>query len=91
MKELLEYILEKIIEQHNLIAYDKLLYGNDSFRFQEQGNSFVFKREYVHAYRNNRFNSIKNIFEDIGLINNANGKHHITSLGKEVLKAIKNG
>jgi len=85
------FLLDRIIEQHNIIAYDKLLYGNDAFGFQEQGNIFLFKREYRPAPRSNRFNSVRNIFEDIGLIESKDEKDHITELGKKILEDYKNG
>lgn len=91
IEQFFAFLLGRIIEQHNLIAYDKLLYGNDAFGFQEQGNIFLFKREYSPAPRSNRFNSVRNIFEDIGFIEYKDEKDKITKLGKKTLEEYKNG
>ena len=88
---LFEFLLSRIIEQHNIIAYDKLLYGNDAFGFQEQGNIFFFKREYPPALRSNRFDSLRNVFEDIGLIEFKGEKDQITELGIKTLEEYKDG
>ena len=91
IRDFFDYILSKIIEQHNIIAYEKLLYGNDTFRFQKHKNLFVFEKDYEHTRRNSRFDSIKHIFEDLGLIEEKKGIYKITSFGKKILKAHKNG
>ena len=88
---LFEFLLSRIIEQHNIIAYDKLLYDNDAFGFQEQGNIFFFKREYPPALRSNRFDSLRNVFEDIGLIEFKDEKDQITELGIKTLEEYKDG
>jgi len=87
------YVLDKIIEQHNSIAFQKLKYRNNTFRFEyrERTNKYYYKRSYYYERGSNKFNTIREIFEDLGLIEKKKEKYILTTYGKNILEKLKNG
>lgn len=86
LTELFYEIFLSILNQHNIIAHEKFLSGNDTYRFQEQiGDRYVFRMSYEPASRTDRFNAILSIFEDLGLIEKENDLFLVSSFGKEIL------
>jgi len=83
-------IIQNIIEQHNKIAGTKIVTGNDTYRFLQTGDRFLFKMSYEWAYRTDRFDSIVSILEDIGLIEKRNEIFGCSPFGKEILERFAN-
>lgn len=84
---LFRLLLRKIINQHWIIAQDKeMSYGLDTYRFFNRGNKYFFKQFYTYSERSDKFNAIKNLLEDLGLIEYINEYYHLTIYGKDILK-----
>lgn len=86
LTEFFNITLEKIILRHDLIAMDKLTTGHDTFRFQRVGDLYFLKREYKYNRRNDRLNTIKDLFEDLGIIHFTNDLYGLTNFGKAIVK-----
>lgn len=82
----LEKILTKIIKKHDYIAFQKLSNGNETFKFRRVGDRYIYERDYSYTQRGTRFNIIRNIFEDIGLIKEEDEKYIITNYGENILE-----
>ncbi len=87
--DFVRYVFKFIINQHNKVAYNKQFYGNDTFRFIEHGDKYVFKRDIYPNYpqwRNSKINAIKNIFEDLNLISKQSEITVLTNDGFSLLR-----
>ena len=82
-----KFILKKIILQHDVIAREKQLsYGLDTFRFDRIGDSFHFKQELEYSRRNDKFEALISILEDLGLILITEKNCELTINGIKVLE-----
>jgi hypothetical protein len=68
---LVRFYFKTVTERHDLIAYEKLLAGNDTFRFEEKAGRLRFKMDIYPNYpsqRSSRVSSAISILEQLGLI-----------------------
>ena len=82
------FCFKSIIDRHNLIAYEKLFYGNDTFRFEEKGNRLKFKMDIYPNYpsqRSSRIDSVLSILQQLGLVEIQEGIRKITLDGEKIL------
>jgi hypothetical protein len=82
---LVRYYFKSIIERHDLIAYEKLLSGNDTFRFEEKAGRLKFKMDIYPNYptqRSSRISSVISILEQLGLIEVESGIKRLTADGE---------
>lgn len=89
LSDLIHYCFKIVREQHNLIALDKLLYGNDTYRFEERGNRLKFKMDIYPNYpsqRSSKINSVLSILEQLGLIENQGNIKRLTHDGSKILE-----
>jgi hypothetical protein len=90
---LVRYYFKTVIERHDLIAYEKLLSGNDTFRFEEKAGLLRFKMDIYPNYpaqRSSRISSAISILEQLGLIEVENGIKRLTPDGERFLGACVN-
>lgn len=90
---LVRYFFKNVIERHDLIAYEKLLSGNDTFRFEEKAGRLRFKMDIYPNYptqRSSRISSAVSILEQLGLINAENKMRMLTVDGERFLGACLN-
>lgn len=86
--DFMKFTLNKIIDLHGRIAFEKLNTGNDTFRFEERENGRYFsKRSYSYTERVDRFNSLENVLEDIGALTDDGTTMRLTEYGREVMGA----
>lgn len=86
LNSFLEFILDKIIYYHDLIAKEKLMsYGLDTKRFEKNGPSYHFKQDLEYSKRNSKFDAITSILEDLGLIVINDDNCKLTMEGKKIL------
>lgn len=77
--EFLEHIINLVILQHNLIAWDKLHYGNDTFRFREPTpGRYHFARDFEPTWRNTKIGGMLAILEDLGLCTTSEESRSLT-------------
>jgi hypothetical protein len=92
LMEFYRYIIDLVIKAHNQIAMIKQYTNhNDTYRFMEKGNRYVFKRDYGYYPRSDRFSTISSLFDDMGLITKRNGQLVITDYGRQILEAYQDG
>lgn len=87
------YCFKTIIERHDLIAYEKLLSGNDTFRFEEKAGLLRFKMDIYPNYptqRSSRISSVISILEQLGLTEVENKIKRLTVDGEKFLGACMN-
>jgi hypothetical protein len=87
------YYFKSIIERHDLIAYEKLLSGNDTFRFEEKAGRLRFKMDIYPNYptqRSSRISSVISILEQLGLIEVESGIKRLTADGERFLGECMN-
>ena len=90
-------IFKKIVKQHNNIAFRKFFAnGNDTYRFKKLESTqekYVYKKDYEYFERSDKFNVIRLIFEDLGLIKkfveNEHSKYLISDYGKNIITERK--
>ena len=90
---LLRYCFRSIVERHDLIAYEKLLAGNDTFRFEEKAVRLKFKMDIYPNYptqRSSRIDSVISILEQLGLIETETGVKRLTADGERFLGECMN-
>jgi len=89
MNDLIRYCFKIVRDQHNSIALDKLLYGNDTYRFEEKGNSLKFKIDIYPNYpsqRSSKISSVLSILEQLGLIETSGNIKRLTHDGTKILE-----
>jgi len=87
------FCFKTITDRHDLIAYEKLFYGNDTFRFEEKGNRLKFKMDIYPNYpsqRSSRIDSVLSIIEQLGLVEKQEGIRKITLDGEKILGEFLN-
>ena len=90
---IVRYFFKTIIERHDLIAYEKLLSGNDTFRFEEKAGRLRFKMDIYPNYprqRSSRISSAVSILEQLGLVEVENKIKLLTVDGEKFLGACLN-
>lgn len=88
MVDFFRFLLEKIYYQHNIVAYDKLDYGNYTFRFEQRGRQLVFKEGIYPSYpawRNSHLDQMLAILTDLDLIERVDDQCSLTIRGKQRL------
>ena len=89
MNDLVRYCFRTVRDQHNSIALDKLLYGNDTYRFEEKGNLLKFKMDIYSnypSYRGSKIESVLSILEQLGLVGSHENVESLTPDGERVLR-----
>jgi hypothetical protein len=89
--ELFKLTLMDIVDTHDKIAMTKMIGGNDTFRFQRNGEIFSFMMQYQPDRRGDRFHSITSIFEDIGFVERIDEILSISSDGIRFLEEYNYG
>jgi len=82
------FCFKTIKDRHDLIAYEKLFYGNDTFRFEEKGNRLKFRMDIYPNYpsqRSSRIDSVLSILEQLDLVGGREEIRKITFDGKKIL------
>ena len=85
---LVRYYFKSIVERHDLIAYEKLLAGNDTFRFEEKAGRLRFKMDIYPNYptqRSSRMDSAVSVLEQLGLIETQSSVKTLTTDGERFL------
>lgn len=89
--ELFEAFLKEIVEIHDEIGYDKYRAGNYTFRIHWPRNkNLIFFQGYKADIRSDRFNSIRDVFDDVGFIERNGDIFLISEYGEQFLEKIKN-
>jgi len=86
LDEFLKYVLESVIFYHNIIAYNKMTYGNDTFRFREISGRYFFVRDFEPTWRNTKMSGVLGILEDLGLCRTSEESRSITNDARKILK-----
>jgi len=89
MNDLVRYCFKTVRDQHNTIALDKLLSGNDTYRFEEKGNLLKFKMDIYPnypSYRGSKIESVLSILEQLGLVGTQGNVKSLTPDGEKVLR-----
>ena len=91
--EFFRYLLERVIEQHNHIANLKLRSRNNTFRFQYRDDSkkYFYRRGYKSEKTSDKFDTVREIFDDLGIIEKKNNKFEITEYGIKLLRNYSYG
>lgn len=91
--EFFRFLLYVVINQHNQIATIKLKSRNNTFRFhyREDFKKFYFRRRYSSERTSDKFNTIKEIYDDLGIIKKKEDKYEITEYGKKILRTYGHG
>jgi len=79
-------IFMQIIQQHDIIAYEKMQYGNDTFRFVPKGSKYSFKLDVEPNFRSSRIYTMMSLLGDLGLIRERRGVLTLTQRGQRILK-----
>lgn len=90
---LVRYYFKSVVERHDLIAYEKLLSGNDTFRFEEKAGRLKFKMDIYPNYptqRSSRISSVISILEQLGLIEVESKIKRLTTDGARFLGVCVN-
>ena len=85
---LVRYYFKTVMERHDQIAYEKLLAGNDTFRFEEKAGHLRFKMDIYPNYptqRSSRISSAISVLEQLGLIEVENKIKRLTADGDRFL------
>jgi len=89
LKELTEKIFNLIIERHDEIAWEKMVYGNDTFRFSPKaGGRYHYEHEkelYTPKKRSTRVDSLLSILEDLDVIQSTESERRLTEIGEKIL------
>lgn len=89
LDDLIRYCFKVVRDQHDSIALDKLLYGNDTYRFEEKGNRLKFKMDVYPNYpsqRSSKISSVLAILEQLGLIETHGNIKRLTHDGSKILE-----
>lgn len=85
LEKLFKKLVDELIQQHYIIAYEKMQSGIATFRFEQRGERFFYKQKYDWVLRNNRFDSIRSLFEDVGIIHKDSDLYSITDFGAKTM------
>mgnify|MGYP000415597392 CR=1 FL=1 len=86
LEDFLRHILDLVIFYHNTVAYNKLVYGNDTFRFKEISGRYFFVRDFEPTWRNTRINGVLGILEDLGLCETSENTRSVTDDSIKILR-----
>ncbi|WP_231476817.1 hypothetical protein, partial [Methanoculleus sp. MH98A] len=86
LEGLFRKLIDEVVQQHDVIAYEKIHFGNTTFRFELKGENYFYKQEYAWVRRSDRFDSIMSIFEDVGLIRKDSDIYSITDFGTKTMR-----
>ena len=70
-----------MLQQHDVIAFEKMEVGNDTFRFESKGNRYFFKSNVEPNFRNSRLYATVSILGDLGLVEEKKGVLTVTNEG----------
>lgn len=90
IRDLVHHCFKIVRDQHNLIALDKLMYGNDTFRFEEKGNLLKFRIDVYPNYpsrRSSKIGSVLSILEHLGLVETSRNVARLTKDGAKILES----
>lgn len=84
----IRYLFTSVIQQHDNIAYGKLLYGNDTFRFQEHMGRYFFKHDMKAKEKNSRVDTILSLLRELGLVYEVGSTLAVTPRSIELLHSV---
>jgi hypothetical protein len=89
LTDFLKNVLNQIIVRHNSIAWDKMAYGNDTFRFKElTPGRFTFARDVTPVWRNTKMSGVLGIIEDLRLCATTEQTRSLTSDAIRILEKV---
>ena len=93
IENLVRYYFARIIERHDIIALEKQMAGNDTFRYEEKAGRLRFRMDIYPDYptqRSSRISSVISILQQLGLIGVENKVKTLTADGEKFLGECMN-